>query len=442
MKRILYKPTPCAICALFFLLCSGQLFAQSDVYLRAETKGFERLPLLIRPTASRNALEATYLRDFAGIVKTDLYYSNVIEPISDNLLLSGNLPFGNGETAGAALPKYALETFLDKQGDQFEADYRVVEMATGHTVATQRFQGCQDKFRLLAHFLADDIVQALTGEGGIAKTRIVFVTAVFDNKELSIVDYDGHNPGFVTKNRSLNLTPAWTKDGQRVIFTLYQNQNPDLFEINVDNGRMFSLAASPGLETSPAVSPDGGQIAFVSTKDGNAEIYVMDRWGGTPKRLTRHPAIDTAPDWSPDGRQLVFASDRTGNPQLYLMQADGSNVRRLPIDLAYCDSPVWSPRGDKIAFVARASGGFDIYTYDLPSGEVLQLTAGAGSNEDPSWSPDGFQLAFSSTRENGKRDIYTMLWDGSQVLRLTFSGECSSPSWSPNIRNKEELTCR
>lgn len=430
LKWIRFVTSLLIVCAV-----SVTAFAQENVYLRAESKMFERMPLIIQQTTAVNVADEKVVKEFTSTLQTDLWYSNVIEPLTAANRISDDAA-GSGKAA-----KFYLETQLKGVGEELIAEYAIMEVGTDRPVARNEFRGCRSAVRLLAHWLVDDLVFQLTGENGIAKTRICFVTSVYHYKEIGVVDYDGHNKSFVTQNRELNLTPEWTIDGQRIIFTSYKNQNPDLFDVGISDKKEFAFFSSPGLETSPAVSPDGKEIAFVSTKDGNAEIYVVSTSGRNLRRLTNHGSIDTSPDWSPDGREIVFSSDRTGKPQIYTMNSDGSNQRRLPVDLAYCDSPVWSPKGDRIAFVGRSDSGFDIFMYLPGTGEVLQLTVNQGSNEDPCWSPDGFQLAFSSTRDGGKRDIYTMFWDGSQALRLTFSGNCSSPSWSPNFRNSSELSC-
>lgn len=49
----------------------------------------------------------------------------------------------------------------------------------------------------------------------------------------------------------------------------------------------------------PAWSPDGQRIVFVSERDGNAELYVMNADGSNPIRLTYTAAAESDPDWTP-----------------------------------------------------------------------------------------------------------------------------------------------
>ncbi|MGH1363302.1 MAG: Tol-Pal system beta propeller repeat protein TolB [Calditrichia bacterium] len=413
--------------------------AQNDVYLRTESKYFTRLPVLLKPVLIEGRVNQTVADDILRILDTDLWYSSVIDPRQE--MASAQSASGSAASPAENMSiRYSVSAKAIIQGDKLELTTEILDRTKNARIGGKTYKSCPDKLRLAVHTAADDIVEMLTGEQGIARSRVAYTVDFNASKEIFLIDYDSHNRRQLTKNRSLNLTPAWLMDGTQVLLTSYVNKNPDLFTIATGTGEMKPLIRGESLTTSAAISPDGKKVAFVSTRDGNAEIYVMDSNGKNPQRITRHWSIDTSPDWSPNSREIIFTSDRLGKPQLFIMDAEGSNLRRLDTRLDYCGSPSWSPKGDKIAFVARENGRFNIFTYDVLTQSVARLTQNAGSNEDPDWSPNGFQLVFSSTRDRG-RDIYQMNWDGSQLLRLTFTGNCSSPSWSPNQRPDETLGC-
>jgi TolB protein len=426
---------------------TNQTVAQTEVHLRAETKTFMRLPLELKPCELKGQATLELGQRVLDILDNDLWMSSVIaayrseesqaNPDALRLELALQRP--------TQPIRLTVETIVTVRQKEIALEAQLLDSATRKTLEQKSYRGCNENLRLLVHSLADDVVNSLTGEKGIAKSRIAFTAATVDNKEIFVMDYDAANQQQITHaganhHRTLNLTPAWSADGRSLIFTSYQRGNPDLFVMDVVSAKLSPLTNDNGLHSAPAWSPDGKKIAFVSARDGNAEIYTMDANGKNLRRLSHHPAIDSSPCWSPTGREIVFTSDRLGSPQIFMMDAEGSNVRRLPLEGKYNDSPVWSPRGDKIAFVSRGAGGFDIFTYDLNDETVTQLTAEAGSNEDPCWSPDGYRLAFSSTRD-GRSDIYTMMWDGTEVRRLTYKGTCTSPAWSLNVRPAEEFLC-
>jgi dipeptidyl aminopeptidase/acylaminoacyl peptidase len=85
----------------------------------------------------------------------------------------------------------------------------------------------------------------------------------------------------------------------------------------------------PNMSFAPRFSPDGQRIVMSLEQGGNANIYVMDLRNRQTTRLTSSASIDTSPSFSPDGRRIVFESDRGGRQQLYVMSADGSNQERI-----------------------------------------------------------------------------------------------------------------
>jgi len=428
--------------SLLFLVSCGQLWSQTDVHLRIEKRAFTRLPVELWPCEITG--EATEDDGFkvSSVLESDLWLSSLIAAYPAQ---SQNLKKNTGMTttrpAGLQAINVAVKTRLEVDGDTATLALALIDMNTKQITFNKKYAGCRKKVRLLVHVVADAIVKRLTGQEGIARSRIVFSASSFDGKEIYVMDYDGVNLERLTHDKSININPAWMPGGKGVVFTSYKANNPDLYFLDLESRRAGSLLASNHLYSSPAWAPSGSQLAVVSTKDGNAEIYKVDARSRKMRRLTHHVAIDAAPSWSPTGREIIFTSDRLGNPQLFLMDAEGSNVRRLPVGNDYNDSPVWSPKGDKVAFVSRGTGGFDIYVYSFADAQTMQLTSNQGSNEDPFWSPDGYRIVFSSTRDGG-RDIYSMMWDGTNVEKLTAKGNCSSPSWSANVRPESDFKCK
>jgi TolB protein len=199
--------------------------------------------------------------------------------------------------------------------------------------------------------------------------------------------------------------------------------------LNFDSGRRDVLSAQRGLNVTPAWSPDGQWLALAMSSSGGTNLFLMPKGGGTPKPLTNGPAISVSPSFSPNGRQIVFNSDRGGSPQIYIMDVDGTNLHRVTFQGNYNSSPHWSPRGEKIVFMCRLAGN-QICLIN-PDGNGLQQLTSLGVNEDPAWSPDGRHIVFASTR-TGHRDIFVMHADGTEQTRLTNSGQESYlPDWSP-----------
>lgn len=90
-----------------------------------------------------------------------------------------------------------------------------------------------------------------------------------------------------------------SEEGQ-IAFTRFTRFAPPDFEsevytINVDGSGEKRSTDSPGLDAFPAWSPDGERIVFASSRDGNGELYVMDADDAEQRRLTNTPEDESSP---------------------------------------------------------------------------------------------------------------------------------------------------
>lgn len=309
--------------------------------------------------------------------------------------------------------------------------FKVYEVNSEKYIFGRNFGGKKEFIRLIAHRAADEMMKYF-GEKPIFTSKIVYVSNRDGNEEINIMDYDGSRKRRITFNNYIDAFPAWSIDNEKIVYTSYKKNNPDLYMFHLYTGKT-ELISGRGANFAADWSPEGDKLVYTSTKSGNAEIYVRNMKTGREKRLTFNRTIDTTPSWSPNGREIAFTSQRSGTPQIYIMDAEGTNVRRITYEGTYHDSPIWSPDGTRIAYVSRIEYRFDIYVYNLKNNSIAKLTEYAGRNENPSWSPDGRHLVFSSTR-HGSYQLYLVDYDGKNLRQLTFSGENKMPKWQKNAR--------
>lgn len=424
------------VLGLLILLGVDAAWAQDPIRLRVERSGARRVLVGIAPLETAGT--APELRAGAAALASrlarDLVYSGLIavkQPMPDGVALPRRLP-DSARVEGDTAPDYMIH--LELAGDDASRLAWVGRLTLANapqSLLAKRYTVDVVSISRPVHHLADAIVAQVTGEPGIAQTRIIFSRREGDANELYLLDYDGENLRRITRNGSLNLAPRWSPDGRRVCYTSYYEGKQRLLILDGSTGQSTNIAQFSGLNVGAAWSPDGRELAVTLSQDGNPEIYRIRPDGSVSQRLTFSPAIECSPYFGPNGRQIVYTSDRTGVPQIYVMDREGATRRRLTYEGRYNDSASWSPDGERIAYVSRREGRFTIYTIRPDGSDLVQVTFREDGNcEDPAWAPDSRHLVMSSDR-SGQRKLWIHDVETGVARPLTTGdGEDSSPHWS------------
>jgi len=425
----------CFILLILLTLPLG-LFAQSGIPEAVEVTapGNRLLKLAIdapRPLDPGSTVDSA--KEISDVLVFDMNMSGIASAESrDQLPLPGGTKIADTDFMPWMTGGYDLliRSEYSIKGDDLTVEFRMFDVLNRKLMTTKRYLGRKNELRRFTHSFADEVLLVITGEKGCFTSKIAYVSTQTGNKEIYVMDWDGHNPLLLTRNGSINMNPDFSPDGRDIIFTSYKRGNPDLYRRALSNTAEIALSNRKGLNITGTWSPDGSMIALALSKDGDAEIYTLAKDGGNPVRLSVSHALEVYPTWSPDGKQIAFVSDRLGKPQIFVMNADGGNVRRLTTSGSYNVNPRWSPKGDRIAY-SRSQGGFQIYSIRADGTGDTQLTS-EGNNENPSWSPDGRFITFSSKRGNGQ-GVYIMRADGSGQISISQGkGSYFQPAWSRN----------
>jgi len=424
----------CILILVFFFIPS----AEARIYLDINAPTFVQIPIILPKWKSVDKTPPALTAKIYEVLVNDLTLSGFFKVI-DHSLLPNHLKEKEGIPSMLSIQEWtssggeillAGEATLEGDGLNLRLKFHLVDLVEQKHLVGKQYDGHLQNFRNMVHRIADEVILHLTGEMGVHRTKIAYVIRQGESREIFIADFDGANVRPLTQNQSINVSPAWTPDNQKIAFTSYLKRNPDLYLIDLNGKNLQRFSSHPGMNVSPSWSPDGKQIALMMGMEGKSDIYLLDANGGNPRRLTGGHGNESTPRWSPDGRQIVFSSDRSGSPQIYIMSSDGSDVRRLTYEGNYNTSPSWSPKGDRIAFCGRAAGQFHIFTIGTDGSGLKKLTPHGSNNESPCWSPDDRYIAFSSTRAGGSR-IFIMNANGFNQRPLTTSkGGESGPAWS------------
>jgi len=276
--------------------------------------------------------------------------------------------------------------------------------------------------RARIHKFADDIVETLTGNPGIASSKIAFVASRTGKKEIYTCDADGSNLVQLTHDGSIAVSPNLSADGRSLLYTGYQSGYADVYRIELGSGSRSRIMKYPGTNSGATFSPNGGSIAVTLSKDGNPELYVTGSGGGGARRLTRTPGVESSPTWSPDGNEIIYSSDDGGTPQLYRIASGGGTPQRLATGFSYNTEPQWSPDGKKVVFNTRSGGSFTVAVLDLAAGGVRTL----GEGEDPVWGADSRHILCAGGGSLILLDTQT----STRTTLIGGLGKISEPTWS------------
>lgn len=282
------------------------------------------------------------------------------------------------------------------------------------------------------HGVADAIENWITGQRGIAQTRIAFV----DRNVIKIIDSDGAETVSLPEVGE-SMSPSWHSSGHLIAYHTFGLESRVVVH-DLRTGRSRSLGSQRNATPStPVFTPDGRSLAYALATEQGTDLYVVPlSLDAFPRRITiGRGSINTQPSFSPDGNRVAFMSDRMGPPQVYIMDADGTNTDIFTAfdfgDQNYRASPDWSPDGRQVAFQTRIDGRFQIFTMSLRDRQPRQLTS-EGENEDPSWAPDGRHLVFVSSR-SGTRQLWVLDTESGRLRQLTQAGGPRLPAWSPRL---------
>ena len=411
-----------AVVAMFIIYFLPPVAAAERVFIDITAPYIEKLPIAIQDFSGGE--------EISDIVRNNLEFTGLFRCFADDAQIEKpGRPFNpaNWRGFGIELVTKGRATMVD---GRLSVTVSAYDVSTGRGVFKKEYSAPAGLLRPLSHAIANDIYRVLTGQQGIFRTKIAFVNEEGGNKELYLMDWDGHRMRGLGITGCILLTPRWSTDGDSLLYSALRNHHWGiyLFDKNIMSER--NIVALRGLNMVGNFFPANRDFVFTSSKGGRPDIYIGNIVDMKTERLISSPWIDTSPSISPDGNKLLFVSTRSGLPQIYISGKDGHGINRLTFRGSHNTSPAWSPKGDKIAFVSRIAGKNQIFIMRPDGIGLIQLTE-RGNNEDPTFSPNGRQVAFVSDR-SGTKGIYIMNINGEGERRISPEGfKAVSPSWSP-----------
>ena len=267
--------------------------------------------------------------------------------------------------------------------------------------------------------------------------QIAFTSERAGLPQIFLVDVNGENLVQLTTLIDGACQPAWSPDGDRLLFTSPCRQksneysNAAIYVMNADGSGVAPLISLIGGVYDPAWSRSG--IAFTYLETGQPSLWMAEPDGSAPRKITIGTARDRQVSWSPGEDKLVLMNtSRAGSPTLFWVFSDGSFDGSNPDQVTrdqVSSRPAWSPLGDLVAYTSNQH--IWVVTWDSVGFGSVRISD-KGPNDGSSWSPDGQWIAFETWRDAANHDIYMMTPNGAQPTRITsHTANDYHPAWRP-----------
>ena len=263
---------------------------------------------------------------------------------------------------------------------------------------------------------------------------IAFSATVGGDSDLFILDVASGTTRRVTSDLFADLQPAWSPDGDRIVFVTDRfTTNAELLRAgdyrlalyDVATGNVTPLSTfAEGKNINPQWSSDNRRVFFVSDRNGISNVYAVDTSSGVITQVTDidsgvsgitalSPAISSAMD----AKTLAFSAYEDGGHHIYLIEAErlggkpvASNVERLQASTlppAARESMVASMLSDATTGLATSPGTVESYSSKLKLDAVSQpyITAGV----DRFGGSIGGGIAFQFSDMLGNHHLYAQV---------------------------------
>lgn len=218
-------------------------------------------------------------------------------------------------------------------------------------------------------------------------------------------------PRWLTQGNSSDRQPAFSADGEWVVFSSNRSGNLDLWEVSTKTGVVKSLTDDAAEDWDPGFSPDGKHLIWSSNRNGAFEIWMADA-DGSGARQVSHDGVDAEnPTMTRDGAWIIYTSSNPKNPGLWRIHPDGTGAERI-LNGTDIVIPEVSPDGRFVSYSSQISASvLHVASLADASKNIFQapVHGNRGATVTPGrsrWMPDGRHLIYTDINEAGLSGVF------------------------------------
>jgi TolB protein len=288
-------------------------------------------PIVVVPFAQQGG--APLSTDIADVMRNDFNRSGKFRSLAKSDIVETPSQGSDIKFATWRLLKQDYITvgrISDAGGGMLKVDYELWDVNKQQSLLAQSFTVPAGDLRGVAHQIADQIYEKVTGVRGAFWTRIAYITAVglgdHTTYSLIVADSDGFNPQVVARSKESLLSPAWSPDGRKIAYVSFESGNSNIYIQDITTGARQLVSSHKGINGAPAFSPDGSKLALSLSYVGNPEIFVLDlasrqdryrteMGAGRSEHLFHFRPLRPAADLSDVGQRWHAAADKFPGPE-------------------------------------------------------------------------------------------------------------------------------
>lgn len=223
------------------------------------------------------------------------------------------------------------------------------------------------------------------------KNEILFVRFFGEKPQIYSLDTVNALVRKVGGFRGTTFAPTINPANPNIIaFSVIDNGNSNIYQMNLFTNQTDRLTNTRSIDTTPSYSPDGQRIIFSSDRSGTEQIYMMNADGGSVRKIATDSGSYSKPMWSPDGKFIAFTRFKSGQFSIGITDIDGRNEKTLTSGYLV-EGAKWSP-SDRYIIYSRKNGSYGassiprLYVIDVLTGFEREIPTPKNEGAtDPDW---------------------------------------------------------
>jgi len=166
-------------------------------------------------------------------------------------------------------------------------------------------------------------------------------------------------------------SPSWSADGKKIVFSgAAMDGSTDIYIYELDSATLSHVTDDFYYDVTPAFSRDGNFVVFSSDRGEQAgmNIFAVNPTTGEMKPLTHDEHTNLSPRWSLESERLLFTSDGDGASNVYLLEdplGEEPKLVQLTDFVTGAFDPVFGPGDSTFIFCGYQEQSFHIYSMEL-----------------------------------------------------------------------------